>query len=205
MVPNAIEVSRRVSSARSWPIRVQRPELPKTSGPKHSLDLETIETMFSRPKLVSTLLRYFSACYAFLILLPFSSPAREQSGAPKPRVFLLDAEFIQSTRQRIWAGDKSFTPALEKLERDASATLEAEPFSVMEKKTLPPSGNKHDFMSQAPYYWPDPKSTDGLPYIRRDGERNPEIYQISDRRNLGRMGGAVETLSLAYYFTTNEA
>jgi hypothetical protein len=120
-----------------------------------------------------------------------------------PRVFLLDANYIQATREKIWAGDKSFAAALVKLERDAQTSLKAGPFSVVDKKTPPPSGDKHDFMSQAPYYWPDPKSPDG-PYIRRDGERNPEIYEIPDRRNLGRMVSAVETLSLAYYFTTNE-
>ena len=32
-------------------------------------------------------------------------------------------------------------------------------------------------MSQAPYFWPDPSKPGGLPYIRRDGERN------GDRQN----------------------
>src|SRR5205823_4858471 len=65
--------------------------------------------------------------------------------------------------------------------------------------------DKHDFMSEAPYYWPNPEAPNGLPYIRRDGERNPGTREISDRGNLGRMISTVETLSLAYYFTTNEA
>jgi hypothetical protein len=39
-------------------------------------------------------------------------------------------------------------------------------------------------MSLAPYWWPDPKSPNGLPYIRRDGERNPEIKQITDHAQL---------------------
>jgi hypothetical protein len=50
-----------------------------------------------------------------------------------------------------------------------------EPVSVVQKAVTPPSGDKHDYMSQAPYWWPDPASADGKPYIRRDGERNPEI------------------------------
>ena len=60
-------------------------------------------------------------------------------------------------------------------------------------------------MSQAPYFWPDPAKPDGLPYIRRDGERNPEINRISDHKSLDQMVGAVETLALAYYFKNNEA
>ncbi len=59
-------------------------------------------------------------------------------------------------------------------------------------------------MSVAPYFWPDPDTTNGLPYIRRDGERNPS-NRTSDRRNLGSMIGNVETLALACYFTGDEA
>ena len=96
------------------------------------------------------------------------------------------------------------TPALAKLERDAQKALTSGPFSVVAKTVTPPSGDKHDYMSQAPYFWPDPKSANGLPYIRRDGERNPEINKITDHRVLDEMESAVETLALAYYFTGKE-
>jgi len=59
-------------------------------------------------------------------------------------------------------------------------------------------------MSQAPYFWRDPKSATGLPYIRRDGERNPEIYQITDHKNLSKLEENVETLALAFYYTGKE-
>jgi hypothetical protein len=59
-------------------------------------------------------------------------------------------------------------------------------------------------MSQAPYFWSDPKAPNG-PYIRRDGERNPEIDKITDHRAKDQMESAVETLSLAYYVTGKEA
>ena len=39
----------------------------------------------------------------------------------------------------------------------------------------PASGDKHDYMSQARYFWPDPAKPDGLPYINRDGISNPEL------------------------------
>ena len=42
-------------------------------------------------------------------------------------------------------------------------------------------------MSQAPYWWPDPDTPDGLPYVRRDGERNPEINRGTDHDDLGEM------------------
>jgi streptogramin lyase len=130
-----------------------------------------------------------------------SSKADSQAA---PRVFLLDAKQLQTTRQSILGGDKRFTPALVALRNDAKAALKAGPYSVVNKATKPPSGDKHDYMSLAPYFWPDPDSTNGLPYIRRDGERNP-ANRTSDRRGLGDMSENVETLSLAYYFTGDEA
>jgi hypothetical protein len=75
------------------------------------------------------------------------------------------------------------------------------PFSVMQKAVTPPSGDKHDYMSQAPYFWADPTKPNGLPYIRRDGERNPELKRISDHDELGRLGEDARLLGLAYYFT----
>ena len=95
-------------------------------------------------------------------------------------------------------------PALAKLERDAQKALTAGPFSVVTKTVTPPSGDKHDYMSQAPYFWPDPKSANGLPYIRRDGERNPEIDKINNHRVKDQMEAAVETLALAYHFKRDE-
>jgi hypothetical protein len=122
-----------------------------------------------------------------------------------PRVFLLNAKQLQVTRQRVQAGDKSLRPAWAKLEGEAQKALSATPFSVVSKETTPPSGDKHDYMSQAPYFWPDPKSPNGLPYIRRDGERNPEINKITDHRSLDQLEASVETLALAFYFKGDEA
>jgi hypothetical protein len=121
-----------------------------------------------------------------------------------PRVFLLDAKHLQATRQRIRDGDKSFAAAFAALERDAKEAMTTGPFSVINKSAAPPSGDKHDYMSQAPYWWPNPESTDGQPYIRRDGQRNPEINRVSDRQSIANMIDSVETLALAYYFTGNE-
>src|SRR5207244_7746580 len=51
---------------------------------------------------------------------------------------------------------------------------------------------------------PNPKTSNGLPYIRRDGERNPEINQITDHKSIDDVENAAETLALAYYFSGDE-
>lgn len=121
-----------------------------------------------------------------------------------PRVFILDAKQLASTRERIRASDPALAPGFEKLQREAQNALSSGPFSVVTKTVTPPSGDKRDYMSQAPYFWPNPSTANGFPYIRRDGERNPEINKINNHRVKDQMEAAVETLALAYYFTGKE-
>src|SRR5205085_4952395 len=145
-------------------------------------------------------------CSAVLSLAAACSNLLAQtSQGSLPRVFLLDAQRLSETRRSILSGNKSFDAALQKLEADARKALKAGTFSVVNKTAMPPSGDKHDYMSQAPYFWPDPKSPNGLPYIRRDGERNPEIKKFPDHQSMDQMIDAVSTLALAYYFKGDEA
>ena len=123
-------------------------------------------------------------------------------GAPRPlRTFLLDPARLELARAQIQRGDPSIAAAWRALKADADKALAAGPFSVVDKSATPPSGDKHDYMSQAPYFWADPKSSTGLPYIRRDGERNPEINRITDHRAIDGIVGNVPTLALAWYFS----
>src|SRR4051812_27315839 len=64
---------------------------------------------------------------------------------------------------------------------DADAALKAPLFTVTSKTRVPPSGDKRDYMSLGPYWWPNPETSDGLPYVRRDGMVNPESLQ-TDRQ-----------------------
>ena len=47
--------------------------------------------------------------------------------------------------------------------------------SVTDKPRPPDGGTLHDFSSCGPYWWPNPDTPDGLPYVRRDGHINPEV------------------------------
>jgi len=55
-------------------------------------------------------------------------------------------------------------------------------------------------VSLARYYWPDPTKPDGLPYIDRDGQSNPELEEY-DSKPFHEMGAHVYTLALAGYLT----
>jgi hypothetical protein len=93
--------------------------------------------------------------------------------------------------------------SLNQLLAQADSYLTKEATSVMEKKQIPPSGNKHDFLSLAPYMWPDLTKPNHMPYVYLDGEINPEVYAIPDGGNMNEMIKRVKTLSIAYYFTDN--
>ena len=149
----------------------------------------------------------FTVCFVVVVAGVLANAQRLASVNTKndpPKVFLLYTNQLISTREQIARGDNHTKAALLKLLSDADKALTPGPFSVTSKTVTPPSGDKRDYMSQAPYFWPNPKSQSGLPYIRRDGERNPEIDKIDNHRVLDQMVGAVETLSLAYFFTTDE-
>ena len=128
----------------------------------------------------------------------------QETKTATPRVFLIDGRKLAETKRRIQSGDQTFAAALAKLETDARRAMQQKPLSVVSKAVTPPSGDKHDYTSQAPYFWPNPDKPDGLPYIRRDGERNPELNKITDHLALDQMEVAVRALSLAYYFNDDE-
>jgi hypothetical protein len=123
-----------------------------------------------------------------------------------PRYFGARPGALAEAKARLSNHDDALKPALSKLVREADKALQAEPLSVVEKDKTPPSGDKHDYMSVAPYYWPDAKKSDGLPYVRHDGKVNPESRDDGfDHGRIGLMAKNVETLALAYYFTGKEA
>ena len=117
----------------------------------------------------------------------------------KPRLFTWSWTALQDAKSRLADGDPSLQPAVDALRSDVDNALTFEPVSVMTKEPVPPSGDKHDYMSQGPYWWPNPDTPDGLPYIRKDGEVNPEIETL-DSRKQGRMVSAIESLALGWHF-----
>jgi Alginate lyase len=143
--------------------------------------------------------------YTFIVLFGILSSTLRTLAQNDPQTLVLNGAILAKNQQAIADKDSTKVGAFKSLLLDANKILKRNKlYSVMDKTIVPPSGNKHDYMSQAPYWWPDSTKPKGLPYIRRDGERNPELNKISDHSEMDKLEDEVETLALAYYFSKEE-
>ena len=117
---------------------------------------------------------------------------------------LLDPALLASKKNAYKNGNVQLVKQVQMVLKNADKFLSVNPESVKDKALSPTSKSKHDYMSMAPYWWPDTTKADGLPYIRKDGVRNPIIKKISDHEFLGNLEIRCKFLSLAYYFTGEE-
>jgi hypothetical protein len=116
----------------------------------------------------------------------------------------LDFNALEKNKKAVELKDSNLLLAYKQLLKVADKLLKYAPVSVMDKTETPPSGNKHDYVSLAPYWWPDSTKKDGLPYIRKDGVVNPEVKNYPDKNNMPKLCENVYFLALAYYYGGNE-
>lgn len=142
--------------------------------------------------------------YFHMLALCFICLVRNSLAAP---LVLLDQTDIAAVKESL----KNDTAKLDTkkayllLIKKADEALGLEGFSVIDKKIMPPSNDPHDYLSISRYWWPDKTKADGLPWLRRDGETNPDTQTDHvDRNRLGTMSSYVRNLSYAYYFSGNE-
>ncbi|MCU0454678.1 MAG: alginate lyase family protein [Bacteroidales bacterium] len=138
-------------------------------------------------------------CLLFLVFLPAVSVLSCSHSSPGDRFAGWDYKHMLVVKKDIKSSSSVYYPAYIKLVEDADEAMTSGPFSVTYKDMVPPGGTKNDYMSQGPYWWPDTTKPDGLPFIRRDGERYPQAG--IDRSQLGNLMESVKTLSLAWFFT----
>ncbi|HVW22064.1 MAG TPA: alginate lyase family protein [Opitutaceae bacterium] len=85
--------------------------------------------------------------------------------------------------------------------RRADAALAAPLVLIVDKPAPSPTGDARDYVSYARYWWPDPKSRDGLPFVRHDGHANLAQVRLGDEGRLGTMQDAVRDLALGWAAT----
>jgi hypothetical protein len=137
-----------------------------------------------------------SKFWAITLLVATTAPAQEAPRAPK--TYEINALALVQLK------GQPNSPAVQAASAEADAAMHQGPFTVTSKSQTPPSGDRHDYMSMAPYFWPNPKTANHLPYVRRDGEHNPEIDSIPDHANVFKMENAVHALALGYALTGRE-
>ena len=136
----------------------------------------------------------------FLIILAISGgnnaayfnlkqPYDAQAETDKIQVFCLSQKGLTEVKSAIDRDDPLIKASFNKLIDQAEKALVAGPFSVMQKTKVPPSGDKHDYMSVPPYAGTG------------DGLTNPVWWLDYDRVPLEKLTQSVETMALAYHFT----
>src|SRR3954463_14948831 len=94
--------------------------------------------------------------------------------AEGPRIFQSEGKHLAAAKARMDKPDDDLKRALKEIRERADKALDYKLVTVMDKPSTPPSGDKHDYMSLSPYWWPDKSKPDGKPFIRKDGEINPD-------------------------------
>ncbi|HEY0596456.1 alginate lyase family protein [Sphingopyxis sp.] len=116
------------------------------------------------------------------------------------RTFALRPSDLEAIKAGL-PGNPATRAAYRDLIARADKALAEKPASVMDKRSIPVSGDRHDYLSLARYWWPNPADPGGA-YIRRDGDTNPDIgTNRFDRSALSRMARNADTLALAYYYS----
>ena len=142
-------------------------------------------------------------------LAGLSVPAAAQEGLPPAgcegeagwagagaRTFLWRPAWLATT-----AKDAAVRARLQALAR---AAMRRAPDPVTGKGRAPPGGTAQDYWSIGPYWWP--ASDPALPYVRRDGQVNPQRGGPGfDSRRLQRMAADVEVLALAAHILGDRA
>ncbi len=141
-----------------------------------------------------------------LLLVLVSSMASYgiEEGPSEQSTIYWESSQLAEAKNRTKNPDEKLEKILVSLRKNADEALTRGPYSVTFKEDVPPSGDKHDYMSFSRYWWPNPDTPDGLPYVRHDGRVNADLRRRGDRDQIGQLFEDIDTLSLAYYFLEEE-
>lgn len=123
-----------------------------------------------------------------------------------PDTLLLEGINVAELRQLWQKRARPVVDSIEALSASADTLLTQGPWSVTDKTKMGSGFDPHDYLSLAKYWWPTPGRPDGLPYINRDGEVNPDCYsERYDLPRLDKLSEAILVLALSSFITGNLA
>lgn len=120
-------------------------------------------------------------------------------------VINLRSEWLEHTYDQYEKGHPVYVYAVESVIKRAEIALKKRPPSVLDKNIIAASGDKKDYFSVGPYWWPNPAKADGMPWLQKDGQVNPTSKgKGSDKPAMNTMLFNISHLAAAYYFTKDE-
>jgi len=117
------------------------------------------------------------------------------------RIIFILLFVLCSSCQQSWK-DKTAAVLKSHILAQADGWLDAKPETVTAQTSERSAGGRHDFFSEGDYWWPDPENPDG-PYIRRDGETNPDNF-VAHRHAMVRFSRIAGAMASAYLISGNE-
>jgi len=115
-------------------------------------------------------------------------------------MWLADRKLFERFQARIDSYDPAAMPIAAKLRENAQRLCEQSIPAVTDKRPTPqsPSSDPHDYVSVGTYWWPNPDTADGLPYVKRDGLLSPD-FALYDRPRWDAAADAmVQTMRAAF-------
>jgi hypothetical protein len=147
---------------------------------------------------VGILILLYSSC-ADKKIAAFYTPAQNKEAVDFTNY---DLNRLLEVKNEITIADADLHKIYKKILAEADDCMDKKPRSVMDKTGIAASGDKHDYYSLGPYWWPDPTKADGLPWIRKDGEVNPLTKNKNvDDPTKDEIFDAISVLSKAYFFS----
>ncbi len=135
-----------------------------------------------------------------------ASSARSDQRAMRDelQVVFWDATHLVQVKAELAKEEQAYRSDIKRLKKAVKRACDRGPYSVMDKKEVPPSEDKHDYLSFSRYWWPDPDKPDGLPYIRHDGKVNRKLVDRGDRERIGLLIDDLVPLALASYLIEDD-
>ena len=124
--------------------------------------------------------------------------ARSRAAVAGDSLLMITGAEAERIRTSIPKASGRLADRVEQLRALATREMQRGPWSVTAHRPEGTTFDPHDYFSEGPYWWPDPKNPKG-PYIRHDGKRNPDRFE-HNHNDLGAMATCILTLGAATYF-----
>ncbi|EWH09153.1 hypothetical protein DS2_13809 [Catenovulum agarivorans DS-2] len=160
---------------------------------------------FAKTMMVGAMTAGILACSTSQQISENSVSQKDGSFDTPHRFVAINPDWLQQSYTSYQAGDPLIKRVVSSVVDAADDALTKPNVSVLDKTLVAPSGDKQDYISVGPYWWPDPSKPDGLPWIKRDGKVNPASKTTgSDKPAMNDMLMYISSLSMAYYYTKDE-